>query len=54
MKLGLANLNFFMVGQVAGIRGTFFGLNISKNGWQKVVAVFCLQWAAGRIGNEIN
>ena len=54
MKFGLANLNFFRLGLVAGNRGTFFGLNNSKNGWQKVVAMFCLQWAADLIRNEIN
>ena len=53
-EIRVSKLNFFRIGQVAGNRGTFFGLNISKNGWQKVVAVFCLPWAAGRIRNEIN
>ena len=53
-KLGLVNLNFFRVGRVTGNRGTFFGLNISKNSWQKVVVVFCLPWAAGRIRDKMN
>ena len=47
-------MNFFRVGQVAGNRGTFFDFNISKNGWQKIVVMFCLPRAAGRIRNEIN
>ena len=44
---------FLRVGRATGKR-YFFGLNTSKNGWQKVVVLFCLPWAAGRIRNKIN
>ena len=53
-KFRVGKLELFRFGRVTGDRDTFFGLNISKNGCQKVVTVFCLPCAAGRIGNKIN
>ena len=53
-EIRVGKRELFKIDRVTGTRGTFFGLNISKNRWQKVVAVFCLPRTTGCIRNKIN